>query len=653
MAPTSPDSLFSALALFGTDEPVPASRRFRVGPLSAVLDRGNLRDIRIAGREAVRGIAFLVRDRNWGTYDAALSNLMIDERSEAFVVSYTAACKDGAQELRYDVSIEGRADGTLTFEATLTPLTDFATCRAGFVVLHPLDGVAGQPVEIEHTDGSIEKARFPDVIAPAQPFFDMRALTHEVRPGLRARVDLLGDTFEMEDQRNWTDASFKTYVRPLALPYPYTLLAGVPIKQAVKLSIAGPYAPAPASVANDVITLRLGNTLAAVMPRIGLGLDPRQLEDAARAVASWNKVGVQVLVVRVDLRDCGSEVFGRLRALGEASGAALVLEVVVPCGRAVRDELEELAAFVKDAGLALSGLAVSPASHLKDLGDGLPDVPALEDLYVAARAAFPGVPVGGGTFAYFTELNRTRPPAQLLDFVTHTTCAIIHAADDASVMQTLEAMPSIIASTRAFAGRASYHIGPSALGMRENPYGETPAANPDNRRVPMALVDPRQRGLFGAAFALGLAAHAARGGVDVVTMNAPTGPFGILYTPGSETKPWYDDRGEGLYPAFHVMRALASAAGKPRVAADSSDSHRVEAIAFRDGPRTSVLLGNLTPAEQRVRIEAGMALQQLASLDEAHFAAAAADPAFFSRENAAPPGGDLILGPHAVVVARS
>ena len=35
-----------------------------------------------------------------------------------------------------------------------------------------------------------------------------------------------GDTFEMEDQRNWSDASYKTYVRPLALPWPYVLPAG-------------------------------------------------------------------------------------------------------------------------------------------------------------------------------------------------------------------------------------------------------------------------------------------------------------------------------------------------------------------------------------------------------------------------------------------
>ena len=30
----------------------------------------------------------------------------------------------------------------------------------------------------------------------------------------------------MEDQRNWSDASFKTYSRPLALPFPYPVAAG-------------------------------------------------------------------------------------------------------------------------------------------------------------------------------------------------------------------------------------------------------------------------------------------------------------------------------------------------------------------------------------------------------------------------------------------
>ena len=79
----------------------------------------------------------------------------------------------------------------------------------------------------------MENSTFPALVDPVQPFLAIRALTHEVLPGLKATVRMEGDTFEMEDHRNWTDASFKTYVRPLALPWPYTLPAGEAVKQSV------------------------------------------------------------------------------------------------------------------------------------------------------------------------------------------------------------------------------------------------------------------------------------------------------------------------------------------------------------------------------------------------------------------------------------
>ena len=118
------------------------------------------------------------------------------------------------------------------------PKTDFLTARTGFVVLHPLKGVAGFPVDIEHVDGTgreqVPRARESDPAVAR-----IRSLTHEVLPGLKATVRMEGDTFEMEDHRNWTDASFKTYVRPLALPWPYTLKAGEPVKQSVTVMLSG------------------------------------------------------------------------------------------------------------------------------------------------------------------------------------------------------------------------------------------------------------------------------------------------------------------------------------------------------------------------------------------------------------------------------
>ena len=69
----------------------------------------------------------------------------------------------------------------------------------------------------------------------------------------------------------------------------------------------------------------------------------------------------------------------------------------------------------------------------------------------------------------FTELNRKRPKAELFDFITHTTCSIVHAADDRSVMETLQTLPAIIGSTRAIIGEKPYRIGPSAIAARANP----------------------------------------------------------------------------------------------------------------------------------------------------------------------------------------
>ena len=224
-----------AIALCGTEQPDTPGRILKAGPMSVEFDNGQLRYLKVNGIEVLRAVGFLVRDENWGTYTPAISNLSIDQRADSFSVSFHAVCKRPDQEIAYDAKVEGSRDGNLVFDGTAIPKTDFKTARTGFVVLHPLKGVAGCPVEVEHVDGRIVKDKFPELVNPIQPFLNIRALTHEVMPGLKATVRMEGDTFEMEDHRNWTDASFKTYVRPLVLPWPYTLKAGEVVKQAIKV----------------------------------------------------------------------------------------------------------------------------------------------------------------------------------------------------------------------------------------------------------------------------------------------------------------------------------------------------------------------------------------------------------------------------------
>ncbi len=92
-----------------------------------------------------------------------------------------------------------------------------------------------------------------------------------------------GDTFEMEDQRNWSDASYKTYVRPLARPWPYTLPKGVKVEQAVRLSVSGKAVAAAAGAAQKPVEIRLGGQ-SGTMPMIGIGVPADEAEPALRSI---------------------------------------------------------------------------------------------------------------------------------------------------------------------------------------------------------------------------------------------------------------------------------------------------------------------------------------------------------------------------------
>ena len=129
-----------------------------------------------------------MRDRDWGTYAPRILGLSVREHAEHFDVSYEACVDDCVQRLSYSVSITGTPLG-LRFSSRARAETDFETNRAGFVILHPIDGVAGRPATITHVDGRVARVRFPELIAPTQPMSQLRAIAHEPAAGLRALPD--------------------------------------------------------------------------------------------------------------------------------------------------------------------------------------------------------------------------------------------------------------------------------------------------------------------------------------------------------------------------------------------------------------------------------------------------------------------------------
>jgi hypothetical protein len=598
------DAPSRAIKLCGTGAADPPTRRLSAGKLSVELENGQLRYVRFGGVEALRGIAFLVRDENWGTYAPQIENLDVRETAESFTVAYRAVCADKRQKLAFEARITGSSDGSLVFAATATPLTDFVTNRAGFVVLHPA-GLAGQKLRVTHADGSEEETRFPETISPAQPVFNIRALAHEAAPGLWATCRMEGDAFEMEDQRNWTDASYKTYVRPLALPWGYTLAKGSRHEQTVSLSFSG-RAGSDSKGARNEAAVNLGADLVTRMLDLGVALPAEEAEETLGALSPLWAMRPSFLVCNVDLRDGVSLAkLAAYRQASEAVSARVVLELVIPDEPDPVASLAPIAAAVREAVLNLDSVVVSTAADLKSWQPGAPrpEKPTVEEVVSATRAAFPGVKLGGGMLSTFTELNRKRPKVELLDYVTHTTCSIVHAADDRSVMETLETLPAIIASTRAMIGDRSYRIGPSAIAARSNPYGKGLVDNPHNNRVCLTNHDPRQRGLFNAAWTLGYVAACGYGGVEALALGATTGPLGFIHRQGGAASPYFDSiDGPTVYPAFHVLSGLSRGRGLPLLEARSSEPRKVAALAWREGPRVVLWVANLTAGPLTVRM---------------------------------------------------
>ena len=217
-------------------------------------------------------------------------------------------------------------------------------------------------------------------------------------------------------------------------------------------------------------------------------------------------------------------------------------------------------------------------------------------------------------------------------------------------MENLEALPHIIHSTRHFAGGKPYRVGPSAIGARDNPYGATATPNPQNGRVALARMDPRQRGLLGAAWNLGYVAHMARGGAEAVVLSAPVGEFGVVYARMGYDQPWFDQKGTGVYPVYHVLKGLAAAAGRPQLATDLSNGSAVQALAYRSDDRTVVWIANLTNAEQQLVLDdRSNAVGSHATLDLDSFTAAAGGSDILAATGDDGPIGRLRLGPYAVM----
>ena len=617
---------------YGKDEPLPEQVQLRAGPLSMIFEAGDLRYIRFGDHEILRRVYVAVRDHNWDTILPQLSNVQIEQEGDVFRIAYDVANKVGDVDFFWRGTITGDADGTVTFSMDGEARSTFRRNRIGFCVLHPMS-CAGVPCRIEKVDGTVEESAYPTSIAPqylidgeikpVAPFNNMQAVRYEVTAGVEAEVRFKGEIFEMEDQRNWTDASYKTYGTPLSQPFPVEVPIGTKISQRITLTLKtqGESSAETRDTTVQPLTLEISSADTRPLPQIGLGVASHGEPLNAGELERLKLLNLSHLRVDIDLTQPDYELTLR-QATDEAKGLGVSLELALFLTDAAAEELQAFATVVErvkpliGAYLVFHKTQASTSARWVDL----------------ARRHLTGAKIGAGSNAYFTDLNRGRPPVDALDLVCYSINPQVHAFDNSSLIETLEAQAVTVESTCQFTSELPIAVTPVTLLARFNPNATGPEPEPAPGELP-TQVDVRQMSLFGAGWTLGSIKYLSESSASSVTYYETSGWRGVMETAtGSPLPEKFRSLPGAVFPLYHILADVGEFAGGEVLVSKSSDPLKVEGIALRKNGKTRTLLANLTSDPQQVRVQNLTETVRVRYLHETHVQTAMESPEAFREK---------------------
>jgi D-apionolactonase len=570
---------------YGSKEPLPSFHTLQAGAVELQLSDGMLRYIKYNGCEVVRGIYAAVRDKNWGTVAPNFTSMDIEDRGrEGFRVIFVSEHKNDEIDFIWKGTIEGSADGTIKYTMDGHARKTFLKNRIGFCILHPIH-LAGQPVEITTTDG-VKQGYFPEQIAPKDPFLNMTAMRHPVAPGVEVRLTFEGDLFETEDQRNWTDASYKTFCTPLGLPFPVEIKQEEVVRQSVTLefSATSTVQSVDTPTTNRERTLTISNKTVGNLPKVGLGLAPLERELSEGEMQRLQLLKASHFHLKLDLtaaRIWKAQLEQAHRTCKEL-GADLELEIVVDQGGELLSPLFE---HISSQAIQVARMKVYP--------NGAYVTP--HNLTKQARAIVRkyglDIAIGCGTRANFAEFNRAELPLLEAEYAFYSINAQTHAFDIASLTETLEAQRVTAESAKAIIGSVPLHIGPVTLKPRVNPVAATPedAQKAEQRSN---QTDHRLFSLYGAGWTLGSISSLAKAAPESLTYHEHIGKLGIM-----------EEGGEYVSPSYHVLTDLGEFAGAEMLSTEGNDPLQFVVLALRQGNKVRILAANVTNEPIAIRLQ--------------------------------------------------
>ncbi len=551
----------ATLLQYGRREALPRPALLRAGPLTMSFDpvNGFLRHVRLGDHEVVRAVYGAIRDQNWATIAPLISNISSEIAKDFFRITFDVSCRQGDIDYFWRGQLSGDASGKVVYTFEGKANSQFLRNRIGLCVLHPIMECAGKPCAIEHVDGSREEGTFPQHTSPVQPFFDIRSVSYAIAStGAKAEIHFDGEAFEMEDQRNWADASFKTYSTPQRLPKPAPVNPGDEVRHTVTISVTGLSRPVLPVVQGRGPQISIATTDAIALPPLGLCLTGA-IDSRLKALR------LNHLRVDLDLQKNFASALEHVNGFG--------LHVAITLSREPATELRRL----REALERVKPRVLLWVIYAEE--QPCPSAELLRAVQPTLQAYAPNALIAAGTREWFVDWNTGRPgkdfPA-LLAFAAHPQ---IHQTDNLTMVENLAGLAYQAESAKEFSSKPVVYS-PITLG----PTG-----------------DPREASLFGAGWTLGSIARLAETG----NVHSLTYAFDNRFPAGHV----FADIGE-----FGATKVFATHSTHPLL---TDGLTLVNAQGCR-----RLLVANLSGDPLEVKIKAGQVKAQVRYLDETNCRAA-------------------------------
>ena len=620
---------------YGKDESLPEQIDLKAGPLNLFYEAGDLRYIKYGDKEIIRRIYVAVRDRNWDTVKPVLSNVKMDIKDDSFIITYTVNNIQSDIDFYWQGKIIGKANGTITFSMHGEARSTFWRNRIGFCILHPME-YASTESKIEHVDGTIEQTTFPKFIAPqliindkpspVEPFSNMRALVYQVKPNLLAEVRFEGENFEMEDQRNWTDASFKTYGTPLRESSPVEVKAGTKIFQNFSLTLENQDHQLKSFKANNDLTFLINENAIRKLPKIGLDeashdypLNEKELERLKVLNLSHQRINLNLYDPNYEAKfDQSSK---------DANKLGINLEVALFLSN---DAESELMAFLELLEKIKPPILTWLIFHKEEITTSKKWI-LLARKYLQKYDH--NIKIGSGTNVLFTDLNRSTVSFEDMDLVSYSINPQVHAFDNLSLIETLSAQPETVKSARQFSNDKFIAVSPITLKMRFNPFATSPETELKSNQLP-SQVDVRQMSLFGAGWTVGSLKYLCESEAHSLTYYETTGWRGVMETQyGSPIPEKFYSFKESVFPLYHVFADVGEFADGEIISTSSSNPLKINGLAINKEGQIRIILANLVSEVQQLTVKNLGSSVNIRHLNESNIEEAMKSPETFRAQN--------------------